>query len=71
MIDWMMIVLRLRRHFTGESLAKLVDAHPATIRRIGRGEVNEPKFGTGVRLLDLHHDRCPHDHSKIDLFSCK
>jgi hypothetical protein len=33
----------------------------ATINRLARGEIKEPRFGAGLRLLDLAADYLPPD----------
>lgn len=55
-IDWQMCVVKLRKHMTYCSIASKVSACHKHIERIARGDINEPRFNTGVRLLDLAHD---------------
>lgn len=60
MVDWTLILARLRK--SRGSIAKvapLVNACPDALNKIARGEVTEPKFMVGVKLLDLHFDDYP------------
>ncbi len=60
MIDWTQILNRLRAsRGSMRVVAKAVHACPVALNKIARGEVNEPKFMTGIRLLDLHSDDYP------------
>ncbi len=60
MIDWTQILNRLRASRGSMVIvAKEVHACPDSLNKIARGEVNEPKFMTGIRLLDLHSDDYP------------
>ena len=68
MIDWSTIIINLRFK-TGslESLARDINSCPVHLRRISRDEVKEPKFSTGVRLLDLHSDHFPEKHREMKI----
>ena len=60
MINWPIVLTRLRK--SRGSIAKIareVNACPAALNKIARAEVAEPKFSTGVRLLDIHYDDYP------------
>lgn len=64
MIDWMKVTINLRRHYKPlAQVAKEVGSDWRHLNRLARGEVNEPRFSTACRLLDLHFDKCPHLHS--------
>lgn len=64
MIDWQRVVLNLRTHYKPLStIAKEVGSDWQHLNRLARGEVMQPRFNTGVALLDLHHRVCPQDHS--------
>lgn len=57
MIDWQRVCLNLRTHFKPLSqVAKLVGSDWRHLNRLARGEVQQPSFIVGVRLLDLHLD---------------
>ncbi len=63
-IDWQRVALNIRA--SGMPLsraAKLVGCNERHINRLARGEVQQPRFDTGCRLLDLHLERCPQRHS--------
>ncbi len=63
LVDWSLVVLLVQRH-TGMSrttLGRSVGSDERHIGRLARREVLEPRFGTGVRLLDLAYDVLPAD----------
>lgn len=65
MIDWQKIALNLRTHYKPLSqVAKEVGSDWRHMNRLARGEVNQPRFDTGVKLLDLHFDKCKQLHKK-------
>lgn len=67
MIDWVRVTLNLRRHYG--PLAKVgreVGSTEKFLNRLARGEVSEPRFGLGVRLLDLHLDHVPNHVSALE-----
>ena len=66
MIDWQKVVLNLRNHYgplsrIGRELS-IKDTH---LRRLARGEVAEPRFNSGVKLLDLHYDVMGERHCEV------
>jgi hypothetical protein len=64
MINWQQVTLNLRRHYGPLSkVAKVVGSDWRHLNRIARGEVEQPRFNTGVKLLDLHFDACPDKHN--------
>ena len=66
MIDWALVLLRLQnRHASIYKLAAEVNSCPVHLGRVARGEVNEPKFMVGVKLLDLHYDYYKNDESAL------
>lgn len=70
MIDWQRICLNLQAKY--KPLAKVateIGADAATLRRLARGETKEPKFSTGLRLLDLHYDQCSDRHTREALIA--
>lgn len=63
MIDWQRVCLDLRQ--TGTPLSKVAQAVGSSERhlnRLARDEVQQPRFDVGMRLLDLHYDKCPEAH---------
>jgi hypothetical protein len=70
MINWQRVTLNLRK-----SCGSLSQVHRRTgvdvqhLRRLARGEVKDPRFTAGVRLLDLHLDVCPNEHSRENLWN--
>ncbi len=60
MIDWPLVVGLLRKHHSPlERVARDISIAPSTLRRLARGETLEPKFSTGMDLLDLALDVLP------------
>lgn len=56
MIDWCLIINQLRPASGSlERLARELNTCPVHLRRISRGEVNEPKYSVGVRLLEKYN----------------
>ena len=55
-VNWSLLLILLRANYKAISgVAREVDSNERHLNRIARGEVNEPKFMVGVRLLDLYH----------------
>ena len=69
MIDWMMVTNNLRRNYKNlTAISREIGGTDwAHLNRLARGEVKEPKFGVGMKLLDLHYDHCKESHDKIKL----
>ena len=67
MIDWQIITNRLRKHGSLESIGRENNISSVHLRRLARGEVKEPKFEAGIKLLDLHLDLFPDKHRDIKL----
>ena len=65
MIDWQRLTLNLRRYKPLSQVAKEVGSDWRHLNRLARGEVQQPRFETGVRLLDLHYDRFPERHREV------
>ena len=62
-IDWQKLVLNLRTNYKPLSqVAKEIGSDWRHLNRLARGETKQPRFLTGVKLLDLHLDKCPHLH---------
>jgi transcriptional regulator with XRE-family HTH domain len=60
MIDWQTLTLSLRQHYKPlELVADEIGMSRQHINRLARGEVAEPRFNTGVKLLDLAYDVLP------------
>lgn len=59
MIDWMMLVNNLRANYKSISvIARELESTEKHLNRIARGEVKEPRFNTGLKLLDMHLKHC-------------
>lgn len=67
-IDWQQVCLNIRASGLPLSqAAKAVGSDWRHLNRLARAEVAEPKFSTGLRLLDLHVERCPDRHTLNNL----
>jgi hypothetical protein len=56
MINWQLLILKLRKHIHYGALAKEVGCNYQHILRLSRGDVKEPKWSAGVKLLDFYYD---------------
>ena len=62
MIDWQLVCVLLRQHYKPlEQVADEVGIDRQHINRLARGEVKEPRFNSGVKLLDALYDNVPAD----------
>ena len=58
--DWSLVCTLLRRHYAPLArVAKEAGSSWQHLCRLERGEVMQPRFATGVRLLDLAYDQLP------------
>jgi len=62
MINWQQVCLNLRRHKSLSSIARDLGCDWQHLNRLARGEVQQPRFNTGMALLDLHYDLYPERH---------
>jgi len=59
MIDWQRVILNLNRHgYSCAKIARIVSAKQAHIARLARAEVDQPRFNTGMKILQLHNEVC-------------
>lgn len=66
MIDWQKVTLNLRNHYKPlAQVAKEINSDWRHLNRLARGEVMQPRFDTGMKLLDLHYDKCREFHKGI------
>ena len=57
LIDWVKITSEIRKHHGSLAKgAKSIGCCAETLRQINRGEIREPKFTLGVKILDAHFD---------------
>ena len=60
MIDWQLLALQLRKHCGPlGTVAKKLGKHPQWLNEVARGEILEPKFTDGLKLLDFASDHLP------------
>jgi hypothetical protein len=64
-INWQQCALNLRGTMPLSRIAKKVNMDADTLRRLARGETQEPKFMAGVLLLDLHCQLCADRHAGL------
>lgn len=63
-IDWEKVISNLNKDLKLEQIADDSKVPVYVIRRLKRGELLEPDFSHGLRILNLHHDHCPEQHDK-------
>lgn len=57
MIDWQKVTLNLRANYKSLwTVAKELGVDGDHLNGLARGEIQQPRFNTGIKLLDLHHD---------------
>ena len=64
MIDWQRVCMNLRREYkTLSAIGRELKIDWQVIHRLARGDSKQPRFDTGMKLLDLHLDKCPDKHN--------
>lgn len=59
-VDWSMLTNLLRTHYKPlSSIANEMDLCEVHLNRLARGEVQEPRYNTGRRLIRLAYDVLP------------
>jgi len=54
-VNWQQIVLQLRGNYKPlAAVAREIGCEEPTLNRLARGEVSQPRFDIGVKLLELH-----------------
>ena len=56
MINWQLLVLKLRNHKSLALIAKEIGCQYKHLGDLSRGDVKEPRWSTGVKLLDYYYD---------------
>lgn len=56
LVDWTLLLPLLRRRASLSRIGDTVGIDEATINRLARGEIKDPRFSQGLRLLDLAAD---------------
>ncbi len=66
-IDWARVINNLRSaaRMPVSRIALMVGSTGPYLTRIGRGEIKEPGFSLGMKLLDLHHDLMGERHREV------
>jgi len=71
-INWQQVTQNLRFHYKSVSkLARASDISWQTLERLANGNVKQPRFDTGIKLLDFHFDTFGADKHKSLLTACK
>lgn len=61
-VDWQLLTVKLRARYKALStIARELSLDDQHLNRLARGEVAEPRFNSGMRLLDLAYDVLPED----------
>ena len=67
-IDWRTLLRNLQRRGLGaRDIANRALVPAADVAALLNRHSLEPPFSTGLKLLDLHHDICPEQHTTIVL----
>ena len=56
-INWQRIALELRKHMPLEQASRKLGRHKGWLNQMARGEIGEPAFSDGLKLLDFACDR--------------
>lgn len=57
-IDWQMLALNIQQNVPLAQASKKARLNKGYLSQIARGELLEPRFSIGVKLLDYHLDVC-------------
>lgn len=65
MINFQQIIINLKQSgLSYKRISQLCNIDAQHIAHIARYEVKEPKFSVGIKLLNLHFDKCKNKHNK-------
>ena len=66
MIDWQQLTLNLRNNYkTMRAIADEIGCAEHTLYQLSLGIKKEPQFNLGIKLIDMHYDKCPEKHQSI------
>lgn len=58
-IDWQHVCLQLRRNYKSlHAIAREIDSCGRHLTRLARGEVQQPRFDVGMKLVELYGEHC-------------
>lgn len=57
-IDWKRLALNLRLEMPLAQASRKIGRHDSYVAQLSRGTIEEPFFGDGLALLDLHLAEC-------------
>lgn len=59
MINWMDLINNLRHDYKSlATIAREINSDTQHLQRMATGIIAEPRFNTGIKLLNLHLDKC-------------
>ena len=64
LIDWRLVCILLHKHMSYYKIAAACSMQWKHIRDLAAGIVQEPRFNSGIRLLDLAYDVLSEDEFK-------
>lgn len=64
-VDWPRVARNIRRRYQARDLDGVMSW--VTLGKLARGENIEPSWYQGILLLNMHHDRCPEEHTPSKL----
>lgn len=65
-IDWRKLLSNLASRNIGiRDVANITMTPAQTLAELSKRKMTEPPFSVGIRLLDLHYDRCPDLHQAL------
>jgi len=56
LVNWQILCLKLRQVKPLATVAKEIGIDWQHLNRLARGETKEPRFNTGIKLLDYYYD---------------
>ena len=59
MINWQLLALKIRKYKSYSLIEKEIGVSAEHLRKLSRNEQQEPRFSSGIKLLDLAHDLMP------------
>lgn len=62
-IDWQRVLLNLRRVESTWKTARETGLSGQHLQRIADGRIHEPRFNSGLKLLNRHHQLCHERHN--------
>lgn len=68
MYDWQAITNNIRASYKSlHTVAREIKADSTHLGHLSRGYVQQPRFNTGLALLEMHYKHCREKHNKMGL----